>query len=75
MALEGEMEADNESLVAAALKGDGPLIEKLSKSLHDNRLHVEALFETLASLTDEHDRLDREFTDRFDSLNSEGSWG
>ncbi len=69
MALEGKMETDNEALADAALKGDGPRIQALSKSLHDARLQVETLFETLTNLTEEHNRRDRDFAEQFDSLN------
>jgi ATP-binding cassette subfamily F protein 3 len=70
--LEKDIAAANGALVEAASQGDGPLIQKLSKSVHDARGRADTLYDELAELTAEHDKRARAFAEQLNALNTKG---
>jgi ATP-binding cassette subfamily F protein 3 len=70
--LEQVMAQDTQALVDASVKGDGESIKRLSKSVHESRGKIDALFDELETLTNELAAQSREFEERLASLKAAG---
>jgi ATP-binding cassette subfamily F protein 3 len=66
--LEGKVEADTQALLDASVKGDGHAIRSLSLTLNNAKAQIDALFDELAALTEEHAAKSREFEERLGLL-------
>lgn len=66
--LEEQMKSETQTLIAASIKGEGETIKRLSKSLHETRQKIDALFDELETLTEELGRKAREFEERLEEL-------
>ncbi|MDA8086525.1 MAG: ATP-binding cassette domain-containing protein [Nitrospiraceae bacterium] len=66
--LEERMENDNVALIQASMKGDGGEIKRLSKSIHDAKERIEALFAELEAATGELGKNRCEFDARLAGL-------
>ena len=53
--LEFDVEQDTQKLLEASIKGEALAIKRLSQSVRDNKARVEARFEELEAVTNEHD--------------------
>jgi ATP-binding cassette subfamily F protein 3 len=67
--LEDQMKGDTQGLVDASVKGDGETIRMLSKSMHEAREGIDALFDELEKLTEELGTRTKEFEERLAGLN------
>jgi ATP-binding cassette subfamily F protein 3 len=67
--LEDQMRGDTQGLVDASVKGDGETIRMLSKSMHEAREGIDALFDELEKLTEELGTRTKEFEERLAGLN------
>ncbi len=65
---ERQLALDNESLVAASLRGDGRAITNLSMSVYDTKKSIDGLFDELEVITVEHDALALEFEKRLQGI-------
>jgi len=61
IALEQKVNDDTGALLEVSVKGDGPAIKSLSKSLHAKKGQIEALFDEMAVLTAELESKTKEF--------------
>ncbi len=68
MGLEEGVEQETQALLEASQKGDGDVIQKLSKSIHESKERIEVLFGELEILTAEHDQRSEEFNERLNTL-------
>jgi ATP-binding cassette subfamily F protein 3 len=66
--LEGVVEADTQALLDASVKGDGNAIRSLSISINKAKEQIDALFDELAALTEEHAAKSREFEEKLGVL-------
>jgi ATP-binding cassette subfamily F protein 3 len=66
--LERQAESDTQALLDASVKGEGEKIRALSVSLHNSKERIDALFDELAALTEEHAARTREFEERLGLL-------
>jgi ATP-binding cassette, subfamily F, member 3 len=66
--LEQEAEANTQALLDASVKGDGDAIRSLSISLNNAREQIDALFDELEEITEEHAAKTREFEERLGLL-------
>jgi ATP-binding cassette subfamily F protein 3 len=66
--LEGEVEANTQALLDASVKGDGLAIRSFSIALTNAKEQIDALFDELAALTEEHAAKSREFEERLGLL-------
>lgn len=66
--LEGEAERASHELAGASGAGDGQAITRLSKSFHEIRARIDALFDELEKATLEHDSKAREFDLRLEGI-------
>ncbi|MEW5743939.1 MAG: ATP-binding cassette domain-containing protein [Nitrospirota bacterium] len=69
--LEGRIEHDTAALLDASVNGNGEAIRLLSKSLHEARASIDALFEELARKTGELEARSKEFEERLTALQQE----
>ncbi len=68
VSLEGEVEENTHAILDASAKGDGDAIRSLSVSLNNAKEQIDALFDELAEITDEHAARSREFEERLGLL-------
>ena len=68
IAFERQVEDDSRALIEASMKGNGQEIKRLSKSIHDAKEKIEALFEELAEAARELKARQGEFETRFAEL-------
>jgi ATP-binding cassette subfamily F protein 3 len=66
--LEQKVESLNRSLLEASSKADGGNIMQMSKEMHEAQQGIEALFNELATLTEEFERRNREFEERLNEV-------
>lgn len=66
--LEEQMKSETQTLIDASVKGEGETIKRLSRSLHETRQKIDALFDELETLTEELGRKAREFEERLEEL-------
>jgi ATP-binding cassette subfamily F protein 3 len=66
--IEREVEANTQALLDASVKGDSHAIRSLSISLNNAKGQIDALFDELAALTEEHASKSREFEERLGLL-------
>jgi ATP-binding cassette subfamily F protein 3 len=66
--LEQKVGNDTNELLKVSVKGDGAAIKNLSKSLHDAKEQIDALFDEMAELTDELENKTREFEEKLNAL-------
>jgi ATP-binding cassette subfamily F protein 3 len=66
--LEQKVESLNRSLLEASSKADGGNIMQMSKEMHEAQQGIEALFNELATLTEEFERRSREFEERLNEV-------
>lgn len=64
MELERRVGDETGALLEASLKGDGPAIKKLSKSLHEAKERIDILFDELTVLASELESKTKEFDER-----------
>lgn len=70
IALEDEVENNNQALIEASVQGDGEKIKRLSISVSDAKRGIEELFDELAAATEELETRGREFASRLEELES-----
>ncbi len=66
--LERGIDQDTQALIAASTQGEGEAIKELSKSIHDGKEKIDALFAELEALTHERDRKAEEFEQKLSNL-------
>ncbi len=68
MQVEQQVEQDTQALAAASQKGAALAIRDLSRSMHEGRQKIEALFADLETVTAEHDGKAKEFDGRMGGM-------
>ena len=68
MRLEAKIEQENRDLMEASHKGEGEIINQLSKSIHESKGKIDTLFNELEQLATEHERKAREFDEKLNAL-------
>jgi ATP-binding cassette subfamily F protein 3 len=66
--LEQKFGQDTQALIDASVKGNGESIRLLTRSIHESRTKIDALFDELETLTDELATKSREFEERLEAL-------
>jgi ATP-binding cassette subfamily F protein 3 len=66
--LEAKIEQETRDLMEASHKGEGEIINQLSKSIHESKEKIDSLFNELEQLSTEHDQKAREFDEKLNAL-------
>ncbi len=66
--LEQQIDQDNQRLLEASMKGRALEIKKYSQAVRDNKARVDALFNELQTITNEHDEKEKEFDQQLEQL-------
>ncbi len=66
--LEQQIDQDNQRLLEASMKGRALEIKKYSQAVRDNKARVDALFNELQTIPNEHDEKEKEFDQQLEQL-------
>jgi ATP-binding cassette subfamily F protein 3 len=66
--LEFDVEQDTQKLLEASIKGEALAIKRLSQSVRDNKVRIEARFAELETMTNEHDMKAKVFEQQLNEL-------